>query len=97
MDLVLYSYMSELGLEWGLGPTKSEDILNNIKCHIADNTQKSIQPIIDQLLRRVDDAKMNFGDMRVQAEEKIDRKLYIAVRNLIKPWRRVYLDILDIL
>jgi hypothetical protein len=39
----MFLTMSELGLEWDLGPTKSEDFINNIQNHIADNTQKSIQ------------------------------------------------------
>jgi hypothetical protein len=33
--------------------------------------QKPIQLIIDQLLKTVDDAKINFGDMEDQAEGKV--------------------------
>jgi hypothetical protein len=33
--------------------------------------------------------------LRDQAEEEISRKLYITVRNLIKPGQRTYQDILE--
>jgi hypothetical protein len=77
-----------------LNPTKSEKIINK-KNYIADNKQKSIQPIIDQLLKTVEDANINLSDLRDQPEEEIGRKLYITVRNLIKPGQKIYQEILE--